>query len=289
MLNIGIIGAENSHCAAIAKLCNVDKKVPGVRVTSVWGEKKKFAQAAAEAGQIPTIVSDWREMAGQVDGVMIDHRHPGPHAEVAKFFIKQGIPTFVDKPFTFTLREAKALCKLADKNNVPLTTFSVIPQEKNYAEFCKACKKAGDVSRLVTFGPAELKSKYGGVFFYGIHQVDAVIELLGTDVKEVNLIPDRQGGGVGTMVYANGTIVTLNFIPAYPHFHWTAAAGTDLIEWEHVRDEVAYVGGAKLFAKMFKTGKRPFDNARMLAPVAVLEAMQKSLDTGKPVRVPKVG
>ena len=32
MLNIGIVGAENSHTAAIAKVINVEKRVRGVRV-----------------------------------------------------------------------------------------------------------------------------------------------------------------------------------------------------------------------------------------------------------------
>ena len=57
MLKIGIIGAENWHCAAIAKLCNVEKKVP-CRAVMVWGEKLKFAKAAAETGRIPSIVKD---------------------------------------------------------------------------------------------------------------------------------------------------------------------------------------------------------------------------------------
>jgi hypothetical protein len=49
MLNIGIVGAENSHTAAIAKVINVEKRVRGVRVTHVWGETKAFAEKAAAA------------------------------------------------------------------------------------------------------------------------------------------------------------------------------------------------------------------------------------------------
>ena len=61
MLRMGIVGAENSHCRQIAKLCNLDKKV-ACRVTMVWGETPKYAKIAAEATDIPTIVGDWREM-----------------------------------------------------------------------------------------------------------------------------------------------------------------------------------------------------------------------------------
>ena len=39
MLTIGIVGAENSHTAAIAKVLNVEKRVRGVRVTHVVGAR----------------------------------------------------------------------------------------------------------------------------------------------------------------------------------------------------------------------------------------------------------
>ena len=34
-LNIGIIGAENSHTAVVGKILNIDKSVRGARVTHV--------------------------------------------------------------------------------------------------------------------------------------------------------------------------------------------------------------------------------------------------------------
>jgi hypothetical protein len=36
---------------------------------------------------------------------------------------------------------------------------------------------------------------------------------------------------------------------------------------------------------MFKTGKPPFDDKRLLAPIAILEAIWKSLDSDRPVTV----
>ncbi|HIG17134.1 MAG TPA: hypothetical protein EYQ31_07495 [Candidatus Handelsmanbacteria bacterium] len=75
MLRIGMVGAENSHTAAIAKVLNIDEKIRGVRATHVWGETAAFAKAAAEKGQIPTIVRKPEEMMGEVDAIVVDHRH----------------------------------------------------------------------------------------------------------------------------------------------------------------------------------------------------------------------
>ena len=286
MLKIGIVGAENSHCAQIAKVCNVLKKVPA-RVVTVWGEKAKYAKESAAAGQVPNIVKDWRDMLGQVDGVMIDHRHARYHAEVAAFYVEHGVPCFVDKPFTFTLAEGKRLCALARRRGVPITSFSIIPMQKDFAAFKNAVgKQVGEVKTLNTSGPVDLKSKYGGVFFYGIHQVDAIIELLGTGVDFVDLRKVGQNG-VAVMAYKNGTIVTMNCIKGNSNFHWTAFGAKSYLDWLSGRDELPYLTGAKLFVKMFKTGKEPFSHKRMLAPVAVLEAMAKSLKLNKPVKVAK--
>jgi hypothetical protein len=44
----------------------------------------------------------------------------------------------------------------------------------------------------------------------------------------------------------------------------------------------------RIFTQMFRTRKEPFSDQRMLAPIAVLEAMAKSLSKNKPVSVAKV-
>jgi len=71
-MRIGIVGAENSHCAHIAKSLNVRKSLPGCEVTHVWGETPEFAAKAAEEGNIPNIVDDPTDMIGHIDGAMFD-------------------------------------------------------------------------------------------------------------------------------------------------------------------------------------------------------------------------
>jgi predicted dehydrogenase len=287
MLHIGIVGAENSHCVAIGKLCNMDRKVP-CRVDMVWGEKPKFAKDAAAKAQIPTIVRDWREMRGKVDGVMIDHRHAAFHYEVAEFFVRNRVPCFVDKPFTFTLAEGRALCDLARKRKTPIVSFSTIPLQTNFGELKTAMGKLGKVVSFTSTGPVDLRSKYGGVFFYGIHQVDAIVELFGSRASWVN-VQKHGNGGIATIAYQDGPIVTMNCVNnGNWNFHWSAVGDKDILDWPLVRDEFAYLTGARIFVKMFETGKEPFPHERLLGPVAILEAMAKSLRRGKPVRVAKL-
>ena len=220
MLKIGIVGAENSHAAAVAKLCNVEK-CADARVEMIWGEKDEFAQKTAADGRIPVIVKDWREMLGKVDGVMIDHRHAKYHFEPAKFFLSNGVPTFVDKPFTFTLAEGKKLIAIARRKKTPVTSFSCVPLQQDFLDFKAAVARLGQVLSLATAGPADIESQWGGIFFYGIHQVDAIVALLGAGVSTVQLL--RHGdNAVAFLTYPKGLIVTMTCIKkGYPPLHWS--------------------------------------------------------------------
>jgi len=286
MLNLGIVGAENSHSWQIGKTCNIDKAV-SMRVTLLWGEASKFAKEAAEKGNIPEIVKDWRDMLGRVDGVMIDHRHPGPHFEPAKFFVENKVPLFVDKPFTYSLRKAKQLLDLAAKKKTPITTFSNLAIQQSFAGLKKAVAKLGKTQAVNSHGPVDIKSKYGGIFFYGIHQIDTLVELLGTDAKSAFL--QKQGAnGVATILFKSGAVATVNCIKENAGgFHWRVCGEKGMICHDHVPDKNSYLVSAKLIRKLLSTGKTPFSRERMLAPIAILEALDKSLKTGKPANVAK--
>ena len=286
MLKLGIVGAENSHSYSVAKTCNIDKAV-AMRVPMIWGETSAYAKNASELGGIPTIVKDWREMLGQVDGIMIDHRHPGPHYEVAKYFLSRGVPSFVDKPLTWKLTEAKKLLDIAKKNRTPVTTFSAIPIQTAFSSFKSQVEKNGGALAFNSTGPVDLKAKWGGVFFYGIHQVDAIVEVLGTNVQQVLL--QRNGvNGIATLLFTSGRVATINCIKAGLGFSWqvTCKNGSN-IHYNDTRDANPYMTTVKRIRDLIGKGKQPYSRKRMLAPVAILEALQKSLDTGKVVKVAK--
>lgn len=282
MLRLGIIGAENSHSYSIAKLCNVDNAVP-MRAVAIWGETAEFAKVAAEKGAIPKIVTDWRDMLGEVDVVMIDHRHPKPHFEPAEFFIKKGVPTFVDKPMTYTLKEAKKLLDLADAKKVPVTTFSAIPIQAAFQAFKAELAKEGAVKAMNSTGPVDIDSQWGGIFFYGIHQVDAIVELMGAEAESV-LVERRGNSALATVRFSNERWATMNCIPGGA-FHWLVCTDKKALTHTDVRDANPYATSAKLIVQLAKDKKSAFSRERMLAPVAILEAMDKSLKTGKSARV----
>ena len=123
MFRVGILGTENSHAMAFAKILNgLDEQFAGqfddFRVVAVGGIDPEASKKVADTCGIDLIVDKPEEMLGLVDAVMITCRDGKYHAPYARPFIEAGIPAFIDKPFTSNPAEAVALVKLA-KEKLP--------------------------------------------------------------------------------------------------------------------------------------------------------------------------
>lgn len=288
MANIGIIGAENSHTVAISKTINIQKLVRGFSVTHVWGETAKYAKDAQERGAIPNIIKKPADLIGQVDAAIVDHRHAKFHLPAVRPLLEAKIPLFVDKPFCFRLSEGKAFLALAKKLGVPVCSFSTLPKQASFIQLVKDARQLGKIVSVVSTGPCDIKSKYGGVFFYGIHQVDMVVRLLKHDISHAQ-INKGKNNHTATLYSASGAISTMNLISeGRPDFHITIIGEKGRLDRTIERDDNPYLTGIKDFCKMFRTGKTDENEVTMLTPIAVLEALEKSQKSGKKIKVASV-
>ena len=287
MMRMGIIGAENSHTAAIAKLLNEDKAVKGFQVTHLWGESPTFVKASQAKVEIPHVVKKPADMLGEVDCVMVDHRHGKHHLKAVTPFVKEKVPVFVDKPMSTSLAECKRFLALRKRKRTPVVTMSSIPHQSCVKTIKKQLKDVGEVKAVHLMGPGDPKSKYGGVFFYGIHQADLMVELCGPGAQQVSAV--RNGASMtATVTYPENLNVTISMVPAGGGFRLAASGAKGGFYEPIVSDKNAYLVTTKIFTRMFRTRKEPFTEERMLAPIAVLTAMDKSLKEKRPIKVPKV-
>jgi len=286
-MKIGIIGAENSHTAAIAALLNVEKKIKGCRVEYVWGETDEFARQAAGAGQIPNIVKHPKEMLGKIDAVIVDHRHPKYHLKAVWPFVERGIPAFVDKPFCYRAEEGKAFLKMARTKGTPVTSFSALPHYDSFRQFKKKAAKLGRIVSAYSHGPCDLKSKWGGVFFYGVHQVEVMLHAFGYDVHAV-LVSKQGPNATAQLFYPSGLIAAMALIKeGSPGFGICAVGEKGSVAMPLTSGKNPYFNGARIFTTMFRTGVEPMRHQQLLKPVQILEAMEKSLRSGRIERVAK--
>jgi predicted dehydrogenase len=285
-MRIGIVGAENSHTAAIAKLINIDRRVRGVAVTHVWGETPALARQAAQAGRIPTVAARPEEMIGQVDAAVVDHRHGREHLPAASPLLEARLPLFIDKPFCYRVAAGRRFLARAAQLQVPVCSFSVLPHQDAFAQARRQARALGRISAVATSGPCDVKSKYGGVFFYGIHQVDMVLRLVGYDVAWAQLVRGSGRNHVATLTWRDGAVASMLLLgEGHAGFALTAVGERGRVDRDIVFDDSPYLAGVQSFCRLFRTGRTDETAQTMLGPVAVLEALEKSLARGGRVRV----
>ena len=274
-IRVGIIGAENSHSVGFGKMFNIDKKFPGVEVTHLWGETDEFARKTAEAGKIPNIVKDPKEMLGKIDALIVDHRHAKFHLEAATPFVKAGSPTFIDKPFCYRVEEGKAFLEMARKAGTPITSYSSIAQSICTYDIRQQLESLGEINHIVRYGPVDLDSEYGGVFFYGVHILQPLMFMFGEDIVRVKISRNGKKGSA-SLVFKSGLYATLIFKNLAYGWETFVETKKGLVELKSRVPESEPVKIYTDIVEMFRTRAEPRSHQSMLTEVAILEALEKS-------------
>jgi len=274
-IRIGIIGSENSHTATFGHMFNISKKFPGVEVTHVWGETDEFARIAAKAGKIPNIVKDPKEMLGKIDALIVDHRHAKFHLEAATPFVKAGIPCFIDKPFCYRVEEGKKFLEMARKIGTPITSYSSIGQSYSTYDIKQQLETMGEINQVVRYGPVELNSEWGGVFFYGVHILQPLTVMFGEDIQRVRITRNGQKANA-SLVFKSGLFATMIFKNVARGWETFVETKAGMVE---LKSRVPETEPGKMYVdivEMFRTRIEPRTHHSILNEVAVLEALEKS-------------
>ncbi|MEP7271408.1 MAG: Gfo/Idh/MocA family oxidoreductase [Acidobacteriota bacterium] len=276
---IGIIGAENSHTIEYGKIFNRDKSFPGCEVIGVWGETDEFAQRAAREGHIPKIVKDPAEFIGLIDALIVDHRHPKYHLAAARPFVAKGIPTFIDKPFCYRLAEGREFLELARSKKTPVSSFSTLSRGEAIADLKKQVKALTQLQYVISAGHCDVDSPYGGVFFYGVHQIERLMELFGEDISRVRVSRHRQDASA-ILLFASGLQATVILSGQRPPFEIAVVTGQGLRKLESaVKDDP--LTPYREIVELFREGKESRSHESLLKEIAILEALERSVQTDR--------
>ena len=256
-----------------------------MEVRYVWGETEQFAKTAMEKGGIPEMVKEPNDMLGKIDGLIVDHRHGKYHLEPAIPFVKENIPTFIDKPFCYRVEEGKKFLALARKHGTPVTSFSSIAQSFETFDIKEQLQHIKNINQVVRYGPVDLNSEYGGIFFYGPHIVQPLLYLFGDNVQRVQVQKNGQNSSA-SLVFKDGMLATLIFTTK--KYGWSTHIETDegIIKLESRAEEKKPAKNYVDMVELFKTGKEPRSHESIIHGVAVLEALEKSVESGRWEEVP---
>lgn len=199
-VRIGAIGIDSSHLPEFTKRINAlnERGETRCRVTSFWSDGRhdlptdqaaKWRASTLEMGASEAKSLD--ELLDNVDATMVLAVNGNRHLELARAPLKRGLPTYIDKPLTCDLKEAKQLLAAARKSNARCYSASSLRFASEVPEMDKS--KLGKLVAIDAYGPGELNAAMQGLFFYGVHTIEMVDAIWGPGVKRVSAItmPER--------------------------------------------------------------------------------------------------
>ena len=71
-------------------------------VSHIWTQDIKISRHIAKTTFIPNVVSNYEDMIGHVDGILLARDDAENHLEISKPFLMAGIPIFIDKPLAYS-------------------------------------------------------------------------------------------------------------------------------------------------------------------------------------------
>ena len=148
------------------------------KVTHIYTQDRKISEKVAEFARIDNIVDRPEEMINNIDVVLLARDDAENHYEMAKVFIENGIPIFIDKPLAYNIKEAEKIYSINE--NSLIYTCSSIRFAKEFSE--KILEGTNYVNATV------MKSWER----YGIHIIEPVVSMFPNrggliSVQKINL------------------------------------------------------------------------------------------------------
>ena len=213
---ISILGCDSSHADEFAKIIRAEGFG---EIFSIWDQNdaiRKIKEREINPIQYGLPLEDCIKGG---DIIFVEGRYGCSHFFPAQEAIKQGKPTYIDKPTTFTFDEAKALDVEARKNNVKLISFSPVCGDSGFQKLQEFSK---NIEKITISAPAYTSmfsdSRAKDISFYGSHSTDMLFNLVHEWPKNVS-VKNSSDKLVVTVEFETGRVGVLNLLLESEEFY----------------------------------------------------------------------
>ena len=253
-------------------------KVPGFEITKLWDEDGKTAENMARIYyDAPKVCNTLEEVSDGVDLVLIaDCNGDGlDHLKLAAPGIKKGVPTFIDKPFAYEVKDARRMVELAEKHKTPIMSLSILRALPQVARFRNRFAELNGPEFGVIKGS-------GGAMAAHVHSISLAQHLFGKGVESVEAMgqtplayvhldyggkPKRPKAGVVLACDSGGSPHCAMYASAYSRLGAIHSAAFD--DWIFPDGVIEIL---KMIKNMVRTGKPQADYEEMTECIAIATA-----------------
>lgn len=160
------------------------RTVDGFEIVKLWDEDRAVAELAAQVflGR-PQVCDRFEQVSDDVDLVFIaDCNGDGSdHLELASPGLEKGVATFIDKPFAHNLLDVHKIQVIAQRNNAPVMSLSILQTNPAAARIRSRLAELGET----TFGSVTCANAEPAAV---IHAISTVHHVFGTGIQSVTCL-----------------------------------------------------------------------------------------------------
>ena len=270
-------------------------KVSGFKLAKVWDADREIAETIARIWSYdnPLVCDKIQDVSDDVDLIFIaDCNGDGSdHLKLARPGIMKGVPTFIDKPLAYDVKDAKAIMALGKKHSAPVMSLSMLKEVPQAGQFAGRLKEVGSLE----FGTV----KGGGDHMAGhIHAISLAQRVFGSGVESVECMGPTPlahmyldyGGKAGRPV--RGVVLNCGIgLTDHCAFYTSAYGSEGAIHSPGIGDFVFPFGAVnilKKIKKMVATGKTQAPIKEMVENIAVATAARLAQAEGRRVYLKEV-
>lgn len=283
MKNIIILGCENSHADMFLGFMKGNEKYADLHVAGVYSEDRAAAEKLSEKYGVK-VMNAYDEAVGEADGVIVTARHGNNHYRYAAPYIRSGVPMFIDKPVSIAESDALKLARECKAAGVKLTGGSCCVHDELVKTLKKEREENFDGKTLSGYirCPVNMANDYGNFFFYSEHLIGVLSAVFGFYPESVKAYKNEEKLTV-IFRYKDYDVTGLYVDGNYSCYYVMRVSEHHVHGGEFPIKENSPCFKIELeeFYGLLCGDKQRLSYENFIAPVFVLNAIQKSLDTGK--------
>jgi len=283
-MKVAILGTENSHADAFAKLIRDDADFSCLELVGAYGYDPTANERLRNAGLVTRFAAAPDEFLDEVDGVLVTARHGDHHYEYALPYLKAGKAAFIDKPFTVNPAYADEIIEACEASGAlvcggsSLKFLHGLTPLREYAEAHTVI--SGSVS-----APVNMVNDYAGFYFYAQHLIEMLFSVFGTGIRSVYAYcPDPSVNRMSILFDYGSFDVSAHYTSAY---EYAVTVSTDKGSQRLATFDLGdcYKQELTEFVEMVKCGKRPHELSDLKKPITLMHAIEDSYTRKKQVEV----
>lgn len=287
-IRVALIGLDTSHTVEFARRMQApdvapEQKVDGLKAVTCLRFETPFQnkdgldarQTQLEAWGVK-VTLDFDEAVADVDAIMLEVNDPAYHVEYFTKCAGLGKPIFLDKPLADTKANGQAIVDMAKSKKVRMWSASSL---RFVPQLQEACEKIPQPTMAHAYGALGKAPAGSSVVWYGVHAFEMLQRALG--VGAVSITAKRDKLGVWAQVeYADerrGIVEMNEGSYLYGGCLRTQKEAAPYL----VNMASAYADELRLVADFFKGGEPPVTLEDAMEVMAMLDAAERSVNSGK--------